>query len=149
MTSRERAAALLRREVPDRMGIFEHFWPETLPSWVEQGYPEGQMPADFFGFDMEDRGDWLNTAPFRTEPEVLEETEAWRVTKDGWGAVLKRWKSKSGAPQHLSFAVTDPQAWTAYREPLLALDRERLKTEGCGKPSRPPAPRRSWRCPAT
>lgn len=130
MTSRERVAALLHRELPDHMGIYEHFWPETLNSfWPEEGYPKDADPVEFFGFDLQGAGGWLDTTPFRGEPEVLEETEEWRITRDGKGASLKYWKNKSGTPQHMAFTVTSPAAWQPYKEALLATDRERLGVE--------------------
>jgi uroporphyrinogen decarboxylase len=127
MTSTERIKMLLNREIPDRMGLFEDIWWETLSQyWINEGYPEGADPAEYFGYDMQGAGGWVDTTPFRIEPEVVEETEAWRVTRDGRGAVLKHWKNKSGTPQHLDFEVKDPESWKKYKEPLLATDPERL-----------------------
>ena len=130
MTSRERVAALLRRELPDRMGLYEHFWPETLRDyWPEEGYPQDAHPVELFDFDLRCAGPWVDTTPFRGEPEVLEETEEWRVTRDGRGATMKLWKNKSGTPQHLGFTVTDPTTWQPYKEALQVTDRERLGVE--------------------
>ncbi len=53
MTSRERMTMLLNKKIPDRMGLFEHFWPETIRDcWVNEGYPEGEEPGDYFDFDL-------------------------------------------------------------------------------------------------
>lgn len=127
MTSRERMLALLNREIPDHMGIFEHFWPETIRDyWVHEGYPEGEDPADFFNYDMQGAGGWLDTSPFPGVCERVEETDEWQVVKDGRGAILKTWKHKSGTPQHIGFTVDSPEEWKEYREPLLQLDRSRF-----------------------
>jgi uroporphyrinogen decarboxylase len=131
MTSRERVTAWLRHEIPDRMGIYEHFWGETLrDSWAQEGYPKDTDPAEFFDYDMQ-YGVWgsFDTTPFLGEPEVLEESDAWQVTRDGYGATLKYWKTKDGTPQHLGFTVTTPAEWQPYREALLATDPSRLKIE--------------------
>jgi len=121
---------LLRRELPDRMGLFEHLWPETIPQyWIQEGYPEGADPHDYFGWDLQQAGGWVDTTPFPGEPEVIEETDEWRVTRDGRGATLKHWKRKSGTPQHLGFEVDTPAAWQKYKEPLLETRRERLGIE--------------------
>ena len=49
MTSKERVEVLLKKEVPDRIGLYEHFWGETLRDcWPEQGYPKGENPGRFF-----------------------------------------------------------------------------------------------------
>ena len=130
MNSRQRMTALLNKEIPDRMGLFEHFWPETIPQyWVNEGYPEGEDPHDFFGLDLRGAGGWLDTTPFPGTSELLEETDEWRVTKDGRGAILKNWKNKSGTPQHIDFTVKSPKEWAEYRAPLLELDRQRYDAE--------------------
>jgi len=37
MTSYERVKTLLNKEIPDRMELFDHFWPETLRCyWPKQ-----------------------------------------------------------------------------------------------------------------
>lgn len=47
----ETIAALLRREIPERMGLMEHFWPHIQANaWGAQGLPED---ADLTGhFDL-------------------------------------------------------------------------------------------------
>ena len=135
MNSRERMFALLNRELPDRMGIFEHFWPETIPLWQQQGFPEDQSPEDYFDYDLRNAAGWLDTTPFRGVDETIEETDEWRVARDGRGAALKHWKHHSGTPEHIGFTVTDREKWKEYREPLLHLDTSRFDPqatrEGC------------------
>lgn len=128
VTSRERMAALLRRELPDRMGLYEHYWGETIPAWITQGYPEGQSPEALFDYDLRPLG-WLDTTPFRGVDELIEETDEWRVSKNGRGAILKGWKSRSGTPEHIAFSCATPEAWQTYREPLTEFDPERLDLE--------------------
>jgi len=128
MTSREIMAALLRREIPERMGIYEHFWGETIPAWREQGFPEDADPAAFFDYDLRSAdGSWFNTnLVVDFEEEVIEETDKWRVRKDGRLATLKFWKNKSGTPEHIAFEITSPEKWRPYREQLLTLDTRRM-----------------------
>ncbi|MCC6446042.1 MAG: hypothetical protein IT210_21635 [Armatimonadetes bacterium] len=127
MTSRERVKTLLNRELPDRMGLFEHFWGETLADyWPDQGYPKGEAPEWHFGYDMVYAGGWFDTAPFSGQREVVDETEDWHVVRDGWGATMKHWKKKSGTPEHIAFEVTSPEKWRKYKEPLLEIRPERL-----------------------
>jgi len=115
MTSRERMFALLKREIPDCMGIYEHFWGETVPAAV------------YFDYDIRGvNGSWFNTAPNLGPEEVIEETDEWRVRKDGRGATLKYWKEKSGTPQHIGFEINTPEKWNEAKQPLLELDRQRL-----------------------
>ncbi|MCC6728120.1 MAG: hypothetical protein IT208_02150 [Chthonomonadales bacterium] len=127
MTSRERVTSLLRHELPDRMGLYEHFWPETLAEyWPREGYPEGQAPETHFGYDIVNCGGWFNSEPCPGRHEVLDETDEWRVVRDGRGAALKYWKHKSGTPEHIGFTITTPEAWRDVRESLLTVDRGRL-----------------------
>jgi uroporphyrinogen decarboxylase len=127
MTSYERVKTLLNKEIPDRMGLFEHFWPETLRDyWPKQGYPEGEKPEIYFNYDILLCGGWFNTEPFMGRREILKETDEWWIIKDGRGATLKFWKNKSGTPEHISFEVTTPEKWKEYREPLLEVNEERL-----------------------
>ena len=94
MTSRERMKALFARELPDRMGLFEHFWPETLRDyWPEQGYPKDTGPQEFFDFDIRSCGWSVNTTPFVDwQEELIEETDECKVTKNARGATLRHWK---------------------------------------------------------
>ncbi|GMV37475.1 MAG: hypothetical protein AMXMBFR61_19830 [Fimbriimonadales bacterium] len=127
MQPREIVRALLQHEIPERMGVYEHWWEETLRDvWPSQGYPEGATPEDVFQFDIENCGGWFNTEPFHGRIEVLEETDEWILRKDGRGASLRYWKGKSGTPEHVDFEVTDWETWKRYREPLLTLDPSRL-----------------------
>jgi len=127
MTSREIIAALLRREIPERMGIYEHYWGETVPAWQKQGFPENAKVEDYFGYDIQGVGGWFDTGirPGFQE-EVIEETDEWKVRKDGRGATLKYWKAKSGTPEHIAFEVTTPEAWQPFRESLLTLNPKRI-----------------------
>ncbi|HUU69343.1 MAG TPA: uroporphyrinogen decarboxylase family protein [Planctomycetota bacterium] len=127
MTSREIIAALLRREIPERMGIYEHYWGETVPAWQKQGFPETAKVEDYFGYDIQGVGGWFDTGirPGFQE-EVIEETDEWKVRKDGRGATLKYWKAKSGTPEHIAFEVTTPEAWRPFRESLLTLNTKRI-----------------------
>lgn len=126
MTSRDRIAALLRKEIPDRMGIYEHFWKETLSAWAEQGYLDGADPEVHFALDITGRFGGIDNCPFPGREEVIKETDEWRITRDGRGATLKTWKDKSGVPEHIGFDVTTPETWREYRQPLLEVDRSRL-----------------------
>ena len=84
MTSREIITALLNREIPERMGIFESYWGETIPLWRQQGYPQDVDPGDYFNYDLElVGGSWFNTAlRVGFEEEIIEETDEWKVRKD-------------------------------------------------------------------
>ena len=62
-------------------------------------------PDDYFEFDMVMFGG-IDPMPICGGDEIVEETDSWVVRRNGAGAVLKRWKHRSGAPEHLSFDMT-------------------------------------------
>ncbi|OIN98039.1 hypothetical protein AUJ66_01705 [Candidatus Desantisbacteria bacterium CG1_02_38_46] len=127
MTSRERVKVLLNKEIPDKMGIYEHFWPETIrDNWINQGFPEDKVPESLFDYDLTGCGSWVDTEPFMGRSKVVQETDEWVVTKDGRGATMKTWKKKSGCPEHMGFEVTTQEKWKEYRQPLLEVNRNRL-----------------------
>ncbi len=120
---------------PERVGLWENPWPDTRRRWVGQGYPttpEGEPadPVDVFGLDIADVGGWFDLNPWRGYGEVLEETDEWRVTRNGAGAALKYWKHKSGTPEHIDFLMTSRQVWERdYRPHLLRTDPERVRLD--------------------
>lgn len=119
MTSRERIRAILSLEVPDRMGLHEHMWPETIRDyWVNEGYPEGVPPCDHFGYDIAAvAGTWFDITPVRGQDETVAESDEWRVSKNAWGATLKHWKHKSGTPEHLGYDCNSPEVWKREFKP--------------------------------
>lgn len=131
MSSRERVSALLRRQQADRMGIFEHYWPETIRDyWVNQGYPQDEPPEKYFDYDLTFAGWGINAAPLKDFSETIEESEEWILVKGGSGATLRTWKKKSGTPEHVNFDCVTPQRWEAvYKPPLLEFDPSRVNLD--------------------
>jgi hypothetical protein len=132
---------LLTGDNPTRIGLREvNIWPDTIQVWLKQGYPtregvreNGQVSAepmnwrDHFQYDMVVVGGEFDIIPRRDYREVLEETEAWIIARDGAGAVFKKWKHKSGTPEHIDFRMTSRAIWERdYRPHLLAVDRDRV-----------------------
>ncbi|MHB9023769.1 MAG: uroporphyrinogen decarboxylase family protein [Armatimonadota bacterium] len=128
MSSRERVATLLRHELPDRIGLYDHYWPETIRDyWSTQGYPVDVPPEEYFDYDLVTVSGWFNASPFKDQRVVVEESDEWTLAKDGNGATLRLWKNKSGTPEHVAFDCTTPERWEAiYKPPLLEFDPTRL-----------------------
>jgi uroporphyrinogen decarboxylase len=156
-TSQNVVNDLLRGRKAERIALMDSPWPDTLWAWVQQGYPtrlvykkkgqnrwrsedgqwedvlqEGEyeepVPAwQVFNYDMVSVGGWFDLMPLRGYEELIEETEAWEVKRNGAGAALKYWKHKSGTPEHIDFRMTSRQVWERdYRPHLLTFDVERL-----------------------
>jgi len=91
-------------------------------------------------------GGWFDMLPLRGHSEVLEETDEWRITRNGAGAALKYWKEKAGTPEHIDFLMTSREVWERdYRPHLLAVDRERLNVENNQKSFKDATESGKWR----
>ena len=131
--SREVIDAIIHRRPSPRVGLFDSPWGQTLQDWVRQGMPadaEGKPvdPTEHFGFDMVRAGGWFDLQPKLGVNELLEETDEWKITRDGAGAVFKRWKKRAGTPEHIDFAMTSRAVWDRDYRPHLTgpFDRQRL-----------------------
>jgi uroporphyrinogen decarboxylase len=130
MNARENVRNLLQGRPFERAGFHDHVWEDALTRWIGEGYPahNGQPVevGDHFGFDIVMFGG-IDPMPWRGHNEVVEETASWIIRRNGAGAVLKFWKGKSGAPEHVGFDLTSRKVWESkYRPHLLGVDRSRL-----------------------
>lgn len=133
MTSREIIRAIIKdKDCPERMGLYESFWPDLRPAWELQGLPDTGTMADAFDLDIHGINDeWTSTDAFVGGKRVVEEDDTTYVEENGWGARMRYWKGKSGTPEHVSFALTSEQRWRRdYRERFMALDARRLGDVG-------------------
>lgn len=138
-SSREVIDNLLRRRGAERVGLTDSVWDDTLRKWVAQGMPAAENgnavePAEHFGFDMIGCGGWFDWHPKRNCEEILEETDQWKIVRNGSGAALKWWKNKSGTPEHIDFIMTSREVWQKeYRQLLVEFDRDRVDVEDAAK----------------
>ncbi|MFH1675612.1 MAG: uroporphyrinogen decarboxylase family protein, partial [bacterium] len=55
------------------------------------------------------------------------ETDETVIKRNGWGALHRYWKHKSGTPEHIGFDMTGPEIWhEKYRDRLLGFNPRRL-----------------------
>ena len=156
-TSRELVKDLIRGGGAERVGLVDSPWADTIAAWVEQGYPtrmarkqvgeqrwrrsdgrwidvevpgeyeEPVPPWEHFGYDLVGVGPWFDIMPWRGYDELVDETDAWDVRRNGAGAALKYWKHKSGTPEHMDFRMVRREIWERdYRPYVLELDEERV-----------------------
>ena len=120
MTGKDRISRILSHGSTDRIGIFEHFWPETVRKWQQLGYlNEDELVEEHFGLDIQVWWSFDLTADLNAGETVIEEDENIKIIRSGNGALLKWWKNKSGAPEHLDFEVKDRKGWEEKIRPLL------------------------------
>ena len=131
-TSRDVIDCLIRNKPADRVGLYDNPWGTTLRKWVTQGYPtndEGKPVSAIkhFDFDMMGAGGWFPWQAKLIEQEVLEETDDWKVVRDGSGAALKQWKDKDGTPEHIDFLMSSRDIWEKeYRPHVVGSALERI-----------------------
>jgi len=131
-TARETVDNLMYRAPARRIAVRDNIWSDTLRKWVTQGMDADEQgdpvdATDHFGFDMVGVGGWFDWHAKRGVSDVLEETDEWKVVRNGSGAALKWWKDKSGTPEHIDFLMTSRDVWDRdYRPHLLEVDRERV-----------------------
>ena len=76
MNGKERISRILRHEKVDRIGLYEHFWSDTMDCWTSQGYiQEGESMEDHFGYDIQTCWSFNMVADLDFKPLVIEETE--------------------------------------------------------------------------
>ena len=70
LTGVERIANILSRRPVDRIGLYEHFWGDTLKKWRGEGHiSEDEDLATHFGFDMAGCWPFKMVARLDFEPE--------------------------------------------------------------------------------
>jgi len=128
---REVIDALMRKKPAERVGLVDGPWGDTLRKWTTQGYPTNEKgepvgPVEHFGFDMAGAGGGVDWHPLMGQDKVIEETDAWKIVRNGSGAQLKWWKNKSGTPEHVAFDMTSREVWeTKYRPHLIGTAEKR------------------------
>ena len=132
MTSYERVANTLARKPVDQIPFVIGPWPDTDKRWRA----EGNIPADvdireYFGQDLRWGGGIKLVADLDFVPETVEETDETISTRDGNGAVLRRFKAKMTTPEHVGFRVTERREWEQWIKPHFGrIDRRRIPFEG-------------------
>lgn len=124
MQKREVIKTLLNKQVPDRVGLHEHFWPFIIEnSWGAQGIPAGCDFVSRYNLDIRNVTWWAMPGPRPDLAATIEETDEWVIKRDGWGAAMKNWKHRGGTPEHVDFTLVSAEIWRRdFREAVLAAD---------------------------
>ncbi len=116
MNGRERITKTLDFQTPDRVGMMDQFWPETLNRWWDnEGLPRNISLVDFFDFDFELCQ--IDLSP-RLARVVIEEKEETTIIKNEYGMTQEQWKGKSGPPKPLDVLVKSNDDWLEYKKNL-------------------------------
>ncbi|MDD5697101.1 MAG: uroporphyrinogen decarboxylase family protein [Victivallaceae bacterium] len=131
LTGRERISAILKREPVDRIGLFEHFWGDTLKKWQCEGHIGlNEDLTEHFNLDMIPSPGLKLQAQVDFVNEILEENEETILERDGNGAVLRRHKLHDTTPEHVDFLVQNRQGWEEHIKPHLQPTPDRINFAG-------------------
>lgn len=131
MTGFERIQNLLAHKPTDRIGLYEHFWDDTIKDWNAHGEIdwEGGL-EEHFGYDLrESFQPFKYVADINFGVQVLEESEDTVLELNGNGAVFRRHKKHSTTPEHVDFRIKVREDWEEKIKPLLTPDPKRISFE--------------------
>lgn len=125
MTSRDRISATLKGEIPDKIGVYELFWEDTLDLWRTQGMPAYADPSDYFNLDMYVL--FANDNTLGLPEEIIEETDGYKLYRDRNGVLRKDQKHGTGwTPQWLDYRIKTLSDWEEVKE-LMVPRKDRIK----------------------
>jgi uroporphyrinogen decarboxylase len=124
MSKRDVIRSLLAKEIPNRIGLHEHFWPHILENaWTGQGVPADVDWVQRYDLDMRSLFWCCAPGPRKDLEGVLDENDEWKTSRDAWGSTFRYFKQKSGTPEHIGFTCTSAEVWQRdFREQLRAID---------------------------
>ena len=121
MKSKERISTILDLGEPDRIGMHDEFWLETIRRWKREGGLPPDAPEPIEGceykhiapkyFDMDMVFVEIDVSP-RFERKVIKKEEKSMIISDEWGQIRRSWLSlKDGAPQVLDNIIKSEEDW--------------------------------------
>ena len=130
MTGKERISRILRRQPVDRIGLYEHFWPDTQKSYAEKGYiREGESLEAHFNFDIGLYWPFNMVIDQDFQSVTVREDGDTVTVKDGNGALLRRHKHHDATPEHVDFTVKERGEWEKVKPKLLENPERRINFE--------------------
>ncbi len=122
----------LNHEEADRIPIHDSPWGHTVNRWHREGLPEGQSPAQYFGYEFGGQG---ADCSLQLPGETLEETDTYRIYKDANGATRRSFKDHESTPELIDFTITSPEIWEEHK-PRMAWNEKRVDWENGLKANR-------------
>lgn len=124
MNSRERIKKIFNFQVPDRIGIFDAPWPETVARWRAEGLPPDGHVNDYFQYDI-DEGVLLDTALGLPE-KIIETAGDYVIYSNANGVTHKAMRGQTGAPLVMDYLIKTEADWSKY-SPALRYSKDRIK----------------------
>ena len=120
MTSRERIQRIMSNELPDRVGIYDHYWPETLERWRTEGLPADVPPEVYFEHDIAFSCESVYDESLQFDERVLQEKGDKVVKVNTYGVTEELWldERRTGVPRALDVRVKSLRDWEKDRHRL-------------------------------
>ncbi len=91
-------------------------WPETLQRWRREGLPDDVEPQEYF--EMDPIVAVGVDCSLQLQPQKLEETQDFTITRDADGVTLKAWKEHYATPVEIDFTIKERADWDRLKERL-------------------------------
>ena len=119
MTSQERVQRMFTRQPQDRVPRHDTYWPDTIARWKGEGL-DGDASTVLAMLDSDYHAVcWTWPQPFPGRAEVIREDDTTQVIIDGHGKTVRRWKHRSGTPEHIAFGCDSRAKWENEYKPAL------------------------------
>ena len=142
MNNRQRFQAAMKFQPVDRPCHVEHgFWKETYQRWQREGLPSNvAYPELFFRSPANDLFGYFDIAKFAYiqaeqyflpafSEYTLEETERYRIYRNGRGVILKEMKENVSMPHFLDYPIKDRADYLDLRQRLLGSPEQRFPAD--------------------
>jgi len=112
MTSRKRVLAALNHQDPDRVPVWEYFWPEFEDKWRKiKKLPSNEDIYRYYKIDLREVS--CKRWPRIDGRLTIKKSSQYEILKDGWGAIVKE-LPHSSTPQYLEFPIKKKQDIDKY-----------------------------------
>lgn len=125
MTSRELFQNIMHYRDFARMPVFHWSgWGETHERWESEGLSKDTNHCEFFGAKPMPWTIPVNLDLFpQFEEENIEETDTYRIFRQGDGVIAQHWRNRSCIPHFIDFTLKDRSSWPEYQRRLQPDDR--------------------------
>lgn len=130
MNSRERIKKTFSFQIPDRIGIFDAPWPETVARWRAEGLPRDVHVNEYFQYDV-DECVLLDTSLGLPE-KIIEVTGEYVVYSNANGVTHKALRGQTGAPFVMDYLIKTEKDWSKYKSSL-RYSKDRVKVYHWGE----------------
>ncbi|MFC1607207.1 uroporphyrinogen decarboxylase family protein [Candidatus Latescibacterota bacterium] len=120
MTSRERIQLIMQHDQPDRVGIYDHYWTETLQRWQNEGMPVDVSAEDYFEHDIMFSCESAYDESLCLEEKVFSKDNEKTIRLNSYGVMEEVWSNadRAGVARAIDVTIKNLQDWDKYSNRL-------------------------------